>query len=56
VQVALDVVFQVPERIVPEFAHELGISRTYFSQRFRRTAGELPMRYLARVRLSRAAG
>ena len=37
-------------------ATEVGMSRTHFSQRFRRTVGESPMRYLGRVRLSRAAG
>src|SRR3954464_14938506 len=32
------------------------MSRTHFSQRFRRMVGESPMHYLGRVRLSRAAG
>ena len=32
------------------------MSRTHFGQRFRRTVGESPMHYLARMRLSRAAG
>jgi transcriptional regulator GlxA family with amidase domain len=32
------------------------MSRTHFSQRFRRNVNESPMRYLARVLLSRAGG
>ena len=37
-------------------AHEVGMSRTLFTTRFRTVTGESPMRYLAKVRLSQAAG
>ncbi len=55
---AVELLHSQPERrwTVAHVANEVGMSRTHFSQRFRRTVGESPMRYLARVRLSRAAG
>jgi AraC-like DNA-binding protein len=37
-------------------AREVGMSRTLFATRFRADIGESPMRYLAKVRLSQAAG
>jgi len=37
-------------------AHEVGMSRTLFTTRFRTVTGESPMRYLAKVRLAQAAG
>ncbi len=37
-------------------AHEVGMSRTLFTTRFRAALGESPMRYLAKVRLGQAAG
>jgi AraC-like DNA-binding protein len=37
-------------------AREVGMSRTLFATRFRAATGESPMRYLAKVRLSQAAG
>jgi AraC-like DNA-binding protein len=37
-------------------AREVGMSRTLFTTRFRAVTGESPMRYLAKVRLSQAAG
>jgi transcriptional regulator GlxA family with amidase domain len=55
---AIELLNGQPERrwTVARVAKELGMSRTAFSQRFRRVVGESPMRYLGRVRLSRAAG
>jgi AraC-like DNA-binding protein len=41
---------------VASLAAEVGMSRTLFATRFRELVGESPIRYLARVRLSRAAG
>ena len=41
---------------VASLAGEVGMSRTLFGTRFRVLVGESPIRYLARVRLSRAAG
>lgn len=37
-------------------AREVGMSRTSFTTSFRAATGESPMRHLARVRLTRAAG
>jgi len=37
-------------------AHEVGMSRTLLTTRFRAALGESPMRYLAKVRLGQAAG
>jgi AraC-like DNA-binding protein/mannose-6-phosphate isomerase-like protein (cupin superfamily) len=55
---AVELLHSQPERswTVALLANGVGMSRTHFSQRFRRMVGESPMRYLARVRLSRAAG
>ncbi len=55
---AVELLHGQPERrwTVALVAKEIGMSRTAFSQRFRRIVGESPMRYLGRVRLSRAAG
>jgi AraC-like DNA-binding protein len=41
---------------LPALAREVGMSRTLFATRFRAATGESPMRYLAKVRLSQAAG
>jgi AraC-like DNA-binding protein/mannose-6-phosphate isomerase-like protein (cupin superfamily) len=41
---------------VASLAAEVGMSRTLFGVRFRELVGESPIRYLARVRLSQAAG
>jgi AraC-like DNA-binding protein len=41
---------------VGSLATEVGMSRTLFGLRFRKLVGESPIRYLARVRLSQAAG
>lgn len=41
---------------VGELAHRVGMSRSGFSERFRGLTGESPMRYLTKVRLTRAAG
>jgi AraC-like DNA-binding protein len=46
-----------PERAwtVDELAGSVALSRSAFSDRFRRVTGEAPIRYLSRVRLTRAA-
>jgi AraC family transcriptional regulator, alkane utilization regulator len=46
-----------PERAwtVTELADSVALSRSAFSERFRRVTGEAPIRYLSRVRLTRAA-
>jgi transcriptional regulator GlxA family with amidase domain len=41
---------------IADLAGEVGMSRTLFCTRFRHLVGESPIRYLARVRLSQAAG
>lgn len=41
---------------VAELARDVGMSRTRFSARFRELVGETPMRFLTKVRLTRAAG
>jgi transcriptional regulator GlxA family with amidase domain len=41
---------------IAELAQEAGLSRTAFCTRFTKVAGEPPVRHLARVRLSIAAG
>jgi AraC-like DNA-binding protein len=41
---------------VEALAHAAGMSRTTFNSRFRAAAGEPPISYLTRLRLSRAAG
>jgi AraC-like DNA-binding protein/mannose-6-phosphate isomerase-like protein (cupin superfamily) len=41
---------------VADLARAVGMSRTLFSARFRTLVGQTPIRYLAKVRLSRAAG
>jgi AraC-like DNA-binding protein len=55
---AVELLHSEPERrwTVARVASDVGMSRTHFSQSFRRIVGESPMRYLSRVRLSRAAG
>jgi AraC-like DNA-binding protein/mannose-6-phosphate isomerase-like protein (cupin superfamily) len=55
---AVELLHSQPERrwTVSRVASAVGMSRTNFSQRFRRVVGDSPMRYLTRVRLSRAAG
>jgi AraC-like DNA-binding protein len=40
---------------IPELAHEVGLSRTVLTERFRRFLGESPMAYLVRWRLRLAA-
>ena len=41
---------------VVDLARTVGLSRTLFTARFRELVGEPPIRYLTKVRLSRAAG
>ena len=41
---------------VDRLAAQVGLSRTVFISRFRRSVGESPMRYVTRLRLSAAAG
>lgn len=41
---------------VADLARVVGMSRTLFTARFRELVGETPIRYLTKVRLSRAAG
>lgn len=41
---------------VPTLAAEVGLSRSAFTDRFKTSVGEPPMRYVALTRLSRAAG
>ena len=41
---------------IPELAHEVGVSRTVLSERFRHFLGEPPMAYLTRWRLQLGAG
>src|SRR5205823_13169219 len=41
---------------VGELARTVGLSRTQFSARFRDVVGDPPMRYLTKIRLTRAAG
>jgi AraC-like DNA-binding protein len=55
---AVDLMHAQPERAwtLAALASEAGMSRTNFTQRFRHLVGESPMRYLGRVRMSRAAG
>ena len=55
---AVELLHAQPERrwTVEHVARQVGMSRTHFSERFRSVVGESPMRYLARVRLGRAAG
>ncbi|HEY3059684.1 MAG TPA: AraC family transcriptional regulator [Chloroflexota bacterium] len=55
---ALELVHAQPDRAwtVAGLAGEVGMSRTLFATRFRALVGESPIRYLARVRLSQAAG
>jgi AraC-like DNA-binding protein/mannose-6-phosphate isomerase-like protein (cupin superfamily) len=55
---AVELVHAQPNRgwTVAGLAGEVGMSRTLFSTRFRALVGESPIRYLARVRLSQAAG
>lgn len=54
---AVRLVNEHPERAwtVDELAGHVGLSRSAFSERFRRMTGEAPIRYLSRVRLTRAA-
>jgi AraC-like DNA-binding protein len=46
-----------PERgwTLDELARSVALSRSAFADRFRRATGEAPIRYLRRVRLTRAA-
>jgi AraC-like DNA-binding protein len=55
---AVRLVNEHPERgwTLEELARSVALSRSAFSERFRRATGEAPMRYLSRVRLTRAAG
>jgi AraC-like DNA-binding protein len=55
---AVRLVNEHPERswTLDELARSVALSRSAFSDRFRRATGEAPMRYLSRVRLTRAAG
>jgi len=41
---------------VDRLARQVGLTRTVFISRFRRSVGESPMRYIMRLRLSAAAG
>jgi len=55
---AVELLHAQPDRAwrVAALAGDVGMSRTLFCTRFRALVGESPMRYLARVRLSQAAG
>lgn len=55
---AVELLHAQPDRpwTIAQLASEVGMSRTLLSTRFRLLVGESPMRYLARVRLSQAAG
>lgn len=54
---AVRLVNDQPERAwtVEQLARSVALSRSAFTDRFRRATGEAPMRYLSRVRLTRAA-
>ncbi len=54
---ALALLHKTPARpwTVASLAHEVGVSRTRFAERFRHFLGEPPMAYLARWRLKLAA-
>jgi AraC-like DNA-binding protein len=55
---AIELIRNAPARrwTLASLAHEVGMSRTAFATRFRASVGDSPMRHLAMVRLSLAAG